>query len=94
MDVARDFFPCLLTGHNVLSERREIEALMRYRGDSLGALISALHRVFEAVDQSPLVPGGPPVAPPWRAVPACATSPSRYDERAAHRAADGRRSAR
>lgn len=59
MDVARDFFSRLLTGRNVLTERREIEALVRYRyrGHSQGALISALHKVFEAVDQSPLVLG-------------------------------------
>ena len=59
MDVARDFFGRLLLGRNVLTERREIEALVRYRyrGHSQGALISALHKVFEAVDQSPLVLG-------------------------------------
>ena len=59
MDVARDFFSRLLVGRNVLSDRREIEALVRYRyrGHSQGALISALHKVFEAVDQSPLVLG-------------------------------------
>ena len=59
MDVARDFFSRLLLGHNVINERREIEALVRYRyrGHSQGALISALHKVFEAVDQSPLVLG-------------------------------------
>ena len=59
MDVARDFFMRLLLGRNVLNERREIEALIRYRyrGHSQGALISALHKVFEAVDQSPLVLG-------------------------------------
>lgn len=59
MDTARDFFSRLLLGRNVLNERREIEALVRYRyrGHSQGALISALHKVFEAVDQSPLVLG-------------------------------------
>jgi len=59
MDTARDFFARLLLGRNVLNERREIEALVRYRyrGHSQGALISALHKVFEAVDQSPLVLG-------------------------------------
>ncbi len=57
MPVASDFFGRLLVGRNVLSERREIEALVRYRyrGHSQGALISALHKAFEAVDQSPLV---------------------------------------
>ncbi len=29
----------------------------RYRGHSQGALVSALHKAFEAVDQSPLVLG-------------------------------------
>ncbi|MDI9600017.1 MAG: DUF3870 domain-containing protein [Actinobacteria bacterium] len=59
MDVARDFFARLLLGRNVLGERRELEALVRYRyrGHSQAALISALHKVFEAVDQSPLVLG-------------------------------------
>ncbi len=59
MDVARDFLGRLLMGKNVITERREIEALIRYRyrGHSQGALISALHKVFEAVDQSPLVLG-------------------------------------
>ena len=53
------FFQRLLAGRNVLSERRQIEALVRYRyrGHSQGALVSALHKIFEAVDQSPLVPG-------------------------------------
>jgi hypothetical protein len=57
MPVASDFFGRLLVGRNVLSGRREIEALVRYRyrGHSQGALISALHKAFEAVDQSPLV---------------------------------------
>ena len=60
MDVAREFFATLLIGRSVLTERREIEALIRYRyrGHSQGALISALHKVFEAVDQSPLVVTG------------------------------------
>jgi hypothetical protein len=57
MPVASDFFGRLLVGRNVLTERREIEALIRYRyrGHSQGALISALHKAFEAIDQSPLV---------------------------------------
>jgi hypothetical protein len=56
---ADDFFRRLLVGRNVLSGRREIEALVRYRyrGHSQGALVSALHKIFEAVDQSPLVLG-------------------------------------
>ena len=59
MDVARTFFAELLVGRNVVSERREIEALIRhrYRGHSQGALISALGKIFEAVDQSPIVLG-------------------------------------
>ncbi len=59
MVTAVGFFERLLVGRNVLTERREIEALVRYRyrGHSQGALISALHKAFEAVDQSPLVLG-------------------------------------
>jgi hypothetical protein len=65
MPVASSFLERLLTGRNVLTERREIEALVRYRyrGHSQGALVSALHKAFEAIDQSPLVLGetvGPP----------------------------------
>ena len=60
MDVAREFFAKLLIGQSVLTQRRELEALIRYRyrGHSQAALISALHKVFEAVDQSPLVEQG------------------------------------
>jgi Domain of unknown function (DUF3870) len=60
MPVASEFFSRLLVGRNVLSERREIEALVRYRyrGHSQGALVSALHKAFEAIDQSPLAPDG------------------------------------
>lgn len=59
MPAASSFFERLLLGRNVLTERREIEATVRYRyrGHSQGALISALHKAFEAVDQSPLVLG-------------------------------------
>ncbi|NLE22962.1 MAG: DUF3870 domain-containing protein [Actinobacteria bacterium] len=59
MPAASRFFERLLLGRNVLTERREIEATVRYRyrGHSQGALISALHKAFEAVDQSPLVLG-------------------------------------
>ncbi len=59
MPVASEFFERLLLGRNVLTERAEIEALVRYRyrGHSQGALVSALHKAFEAVDQSPLVLG-------------------------------------
>ena len=67
MTSADDFFWRLVVGRNVLSERGAIEALVRYRyrGHSQGALVSALHKIFEAVDQSPLVLGeavGPPPA--------------------------------
>jgi len=59
MPVATGFFERLLVGRNVLTERSEIEASLRYRyrGHSQGALISALHKAFEAIDQSPLVLG-------------------------------------
>jgi len=59
MPTASDFFERLLLGRSVLTERREIEAIVRYRyrGHSQGALISALHKALEAVDQSPLVLG-------------------------------------
>jgi hypothetical protein len=59
MASADEFFRRLLVGRNVLAERRAIEALVRYRyrGHSQGALVSALHKAFEAVDQSPLVLG-------------------------------------
>ena len=59
MPAASDFFARILTGRNVLTERPEIEATIRYRyrGHSQGALLSALHKAFEAIDQSPLVPG-------------------------------------
>ncbi|HTX71147.1 MAG TPA: DUF3870 domain-containing protein [Thermoleophilia bacterium] len=59
MPAASSFFERLLLGRNVLTEREEIEATVRYRyrGHSQGALVSALHKAFEAVDQSPLVLG-------------------------------------
>ena len=57
MRAANEFFARLLVGRNVLTERHEIEAAvrLRYRGHSQGALVSALNKAFEAVDQSPLV---------------------------------------
>ena len=78
MDVARDFFSRLLVGRNVLTERREIEALVRYRyrGHSQGALISALHKVFEAVDQCPLVLGRRPRPAPSAKAPTSAPRPT------------------
>jgi hypothetical protein len=59
MPAASAFFERLIMGRNVLTERDEIEASVRYRyrGHSQGALVSALHKAFEAVDQSPLVLG-------------------------------------
>lgn len=58
-DLARDFLAALLTGRSVYRDREAMEALIRsrYRGHSQGALIYALRKVFEAVDQSPLVLG-------------------------------------
>jgi len=66
MTSADDFFWRLLVGRNVLSERGAIEALVRYRyrGHSQSALVSALHKIFEAVDQSPLVLGEAAGSPP------------------------------
>ena len=60
MDVARDFFAQLVVGRSVLNERHKLEALIRYRyrGHSQAALVSALQKIFEAVDQSPLVSHG------------------------------------
>jgi hypothetical protein len=54
MDLAREFFARLLIGRSVISERREIEAVVRecYLGHSQAALLFALHQVFEAVDLS------------------------------------------
>lgn len=57
MPTANEFLSQLLLGHNVVSGRDEIERAVRYRyrGHSQGALISALRKIYEAVDQSPLV---------------------------------------
>ena len=59
MDLARDFLNRLLSGRSVITEREVIERELRYRyrGHSQSALIFALRKVFEAVDQSPLVLG-------------------------------------
>ncbi|NLE73872.1 MAG: DUF3870 domain-containing protein [Actinobacteria bacterium] len=56
-ELARDYLARLLCGRSVITERQEMESLVRrrYRGHSQGALIFALRRVFEAVDQSPIV---------------------------------------
>ncbi len=66
MDLARDFLARLLVGRSVLTERELIEATVRqrYRGHSQGALISALRKLFEAVDQSPIALGDQPAASP------------------------------
>jgi len=55
MGVAREFFVGLLYGHDVVGGRDEIEAAVRhrYRGHSQGALLSALQKVYDAVDQAP-----------------------------------------
>jgi len=57
MDLSRDFLGRLLAGRSVITERDEIEAelRLRYRGHSQGALIFALRKIYEAIDQSPLV---------------------------------------
>jgi hypothetical protein len=57
MDLARDFFSRLVVGRNVLTEREQIEHEVRlhYRGHSQGALVSAMRKIYEAVDVSPLV---------------------------------------
>jgi hypothetical protein len=59
MEVGRDFFARLIKGKSVISERDEILSLIRtrYLGHSQGALYSAMQKVFEAVDRSPLVAG-------------------------------------
>lgn len=56
MPTANEFLARLLVGHNVVSGRDEIGHAVRhrYRGHSQGALISALRKIYEAVDQSPL----------------------------------------
>jgi hypothetical protein len=57
MDLSRDFLGRLLAGRSMITERDEIEAelRLRYRGHSQGALIFALRKIYEAIDQSPLV---------------------------------------
>jgi hypothetical protein len=58
-ELARDFLDRLLRGCSALDERDLMEELVRrhYRAHSQGALIFALRKVFEAVDQSVLVLG-------------------------------------
>ena len=59
VDLARDFVGDLVLGRSVITDRDAIEAdlRLRYRAHSQRALISAMRRVYEAVDQSPLVLG-------------------------------------
>jgi hypothetical protein len=59
MEVGRDFFARLLTGKSLLTDRAEILDLIRtrYLGNSQGALLSAVQKVCEAVDRSPLGTG-------------------------------------
>ncbi len=58
-ELARDFLDRLLRGCSALDDRDLMEELVRrhYRAHSQGALIFALRKVFEAVDQSVLVLG-------------------------------------
>jgi hypothetical protein len=58
-ELARDFLDRLLRGCSALDDRDLIEELVRrhYRAHSQGALVFALRKVFEAVDQSVLVLG-------------------------------------
>jgi hypothetical protein len=55
-ELSRDYVRRLLIGHSVLHDRDKVEAVLRhrYRGHSQGALIFALRKAFESVDQSPL----------------------------------------
>lgn len=58
-ELARDFLDRLLRGCSTIDDRDLMEALVRrhYRAHSQGALVFALRKVFEAVDQSVLVLG-------------------------------------
>ena len=58
-ELARDFLDRLLRGCSALDERDLMEELVRrhYRAHSQGALIFALRKVFEDVDQSVMVLG-------------------------------------
>jgi hypothetical protein len=62
MDVGRSFFARLISGKSVLTDREEILHLIRtrYLGNSQGALCSAVQKVFDAVDRSPLAGDSPP----------------------------------
>lgn len=69
MGLARDFLDRLLIGRSVLTEREQIEEALRerYRGNSQGAIVFALRKLFEAVDQSPLAGGEGPRQVAWPA---------------------------
>lgn len=58
-ELARDFLDRLLRGCSAIDDRDLMEELVRrhYRAHSQGALVFALRKVFEAVDQSVLVLG-------------------------------------
>lgn len=58
-ELARGFLARLLHGLSVIDDRETMEARIRrrYRAQCQGALIFALRKVFEAVDQSVLVLG-------------------------------------
>jgi len=80
MDLARDFLNRLLSGRSVLTERDEIERQLRYyyRGHSQNAIIFAMRKLYEAVDQSPLVLGESVELPPEvaaKSAPAAPTGP-------------------
>ncbi len=57
MDLSREFFSRLVSGYNIITERDAIEHALReyYLGHSQGALVSALRKIYESVDHSPLV---------------------------------------
>jgi hypothetical protein len=65
MDLSREFFSRLVCGYNIISERDAIEGALRehYLGHSQGALVSALRKIYEAVDHSPLVDAAEPSTP-------------------------------
>lgn len=54
MQTSQDLFTSLIVGKSVLTDREALEVAIRqrYRGHSQGALVSAMHRVFESVDLS------------------------------------------
>lgn len=79
MDLSRDFLGRLLAGRSMITERDEIEAelRLRYRGHSQGALVFALRKIYEAIDQSPLViPSGVEAAEQAKATSASVTHSS------------------